>query len=315
MDLGTDDPPACLGALKVFAIPSDNKEEEERAIARLESEVRALQTVRHPAVLKLLHVNVPERFIVTEYHQNGTLAANLSRYKGNALAALEAFKLLVEGVLEIHKQGVIHRDIKPENIFIGASGDLVLGDFGVVFFQDAAGERLTTTFERVGSRYWMAPWADDNHRLALSEIDYSLDVFPLGKVLWSMISGRNGFPYWEYDQGPNNLEEMFPGDPIMTQVNRILAKCVVRHQKGCLPTLEPLMAEVNGLIDQVKARPGGRPEGATVWPCHVCGRGNYGQNRGVQVLIRAVDTVSNQGMYFSVFVCDHCGHTELFRTS
>jgi serine/threonine protein kinase len=47
---------------------------------------------------------------------------------------LEAFRALVDGVREIHKQGAIHRDIKTENIFVATSGELVLGDFGIVFF-------------------------------------------------------------------------------------------------------------------------------------------------------------------------------------
>jgi serine/threonine protein kinase len=125
-------------------------------------------------VLKLLRSNVGERFIVTEYHECGTLDKHLNCYRGDALAALQAFGKLVDGVLEIHKLGAIHRDIKPENIFVTASGDLVLGDFGIVFFE--AGERLTKTYgERVGSHYWMAPWAYDNVRLELSQMGYLLD--------------------------------------------------------------------------------------------------------------------------------------------
>jgi hypothetical protein len=47
--LGPDNP-AELGALKEFKIPTDNKEEEGRAIGRLESEVQALENIQHPAV-------------------------------------------------------------------------------------------------------------------------------------------------------------------------------------------------------------------------------------------------------------------------
>ena len=52
-----------LGALKEFKIPADDKEEEKRALGRLESEVRALQKIKHPAIVKLLDANVGERFI------------------------------------------------------------------------------------------------------------------------------------------------------------------------------------------------------------------------------------------------------------
>jgi len=169
LQLGNPDPVENLGALKEFKIPSDDKEQEGKAVGRLESEIRALKEVRHPAVLKLLHSNLGQRFIVTEYHREGTLDRHLNRYQGNVLAALEAFGALVDGVVAIHKHGAIHRDIKPENIFVAKSGDLVLGDFGIVFLQAGQENRLTSTFERVGSHFWMAPWAYDNVRLSFSK--------------------------------------------------------------------------------------------------------------------------------------------------
>ena len=247
-ELGAPDPIEHLGALKQFVIPSDDKDEESKAIGRLETEIRALQTVNHPAVLKLLHSNLGQRFVVTEYHPHGTLAQSLSLLRGNALGALEAFKVLVEGVAEIHNQGAIHRDIKPENIFVTPRG-LVLGDFGIVFFEMGSGARLTSTYERVGSHFWMAPWAYENARLSLSQVQPALDVYPLGKVLWSMISGKNGFPFWEYDRDANNLEKMFPDDPNMPLVNTFLAKCIVREERDCLfSTVAMMHKELDELI-------------------------------------------------------------------
>jgi len=183
LELGNPDPVENLGALKQFEIPAGDKDEEAKALGRLESEIRALQNVKHPAVLKLLHSNLGQRFIVTQYHQPGTLDRNLKLYQENVRPALEAFRALVEGVCEIHKHGAIHRDIKTENIFVATSGDLVLGDFGIVFFQEGQGERLTSTYDRVGSPYWMAPWAYDNVRLNLGQVQPALDIYPLAKVL------------------------------------------------------------------------------------------------------------------------------------
>jgi serine/threonine protein kinase len=318
-NLGGPDPVERLGALKQFKITPNDKDEEAKAIGRLESEVRALEKVKHRAVLRLLHANVDERFIVTEYHLHGTLAQNLNRYKGNTLAALEAFRWMVDGVHEIHKQGAIHRDIKPENIFVADSGDLVLGDFGIVFFQD--GERLTTTYERVGSHFWMAAWAYYNARLELDKVNPKLDIYPLGKVLWSMISGRNGFPYWEYAEPDNNLEKLFPNDSIMPLVNELFAKCVVRHEKDCLlSNASDLLSEVDGLIHKIKARRGHRPDGAETWSCRVCGKGSYqpaspptGFQHGPVMMAQISGGAITDTRAFSISVCDHCGHAELFK--
>jgi len=227
---------------------------------------------------------------------------------------------LVDGVVEIHSQGAIHRDIKPENIFIAASDDLVLGDFGIAFFEE--GERLTKTYgERVGSHYWMAPWAYDNVRLELSQVKAPLDIYPLGKVLWSMISGRNGFPFWEYEKADNNLEKLFPNDRSMSLVNSLLARCVVREEKDCLlSSAVNLRSAVDELIEQIITdRSGHRPGRAETWPCRMCGKGNYRPvsprmgSGPVLMLAQIIGGVVSADQPFSISVCDHCGHAELFK--
>lgn len=268
------DEPFELGALKEFKMPAD-QDENRQARGRLTAEIQALKKIEHPAVLKLLASSVDELYIVTEYHYRGTLDQHLSRYKGDALSALRAFRNLVDCVVEIHDHGVIHRDIKPENIFLSASGDLILGDFGIVFFAD--GQRLTKTRgERVGSYYWMAPWTYDPVRLESSQVKAPLDIYPLAKVLWSMISGRNGFTYWEYQEEANNLEKINPGDPSMPLVNGLLGKCIVRQEKDCIPSALMLRSAVDELIERVRIiQQGLREDGAETWPCRLCGKGTY----------------------------------------
>jgi serine/threonine protein kinase len=314
-DLGGDDPKESLGALKHFQIPSNNKEEEVRAIGRLASEVKALQALTdHPGVLKLRHANIAERFIVTEYHERGTLDKQLKAFRGNVLAALEAFRPLIDAVCRIHKEGAIHRDIKPENIFVAAPGSLVLGDFGIVFFQ-AGSDRLTTTNERVGSHYWIAPWAYKSERLDIDNINHTLDIFPLTKVLWSMIAGQNGFPYWELQRDENNLERLFPKDPLMSLVNkRLLSDRIVREEKDCSGSAQTFLTDVDALIAQLKMSPGYKPDGAGAWLCSVCRKGSYhtiGPKHQIKGF-REGGPLQDQNISLYVFLCDHCGHAELF---
>jgi serine/threonine protein kinase len=181
MNVGSPDPVEFLGALKCYKIPADDKLKEARAVGCLKSEIRALHNAEHPAVLKLRHANptAAPPFIVTQYHRRGSLGDNLQLYRGNVLAALNAFRKLVGGVDAIHKQSVVHRDIKPANIFVTESGDLVLGDFGMCVFFDAGTEnrianenRITRKIgELVGSHWWMPPWASTYDRVAMDKVN------------------------------------------------------------------------------------------------------------------------------------------------
>jgi serine/threonine protein kinase len=248
-----DDPARELGALKKFDIPSDGSPEAVATVHRLEREVEALRAIQHPGILRLIAANPDERWFVTEYHSGGTLAAVQSRYKGDALSALRAFRTIVEAVAELHKKGYVHRDIKSKNVFIATNGNLVLGDFGIVFFEDEQHTRITEQDERVGSRDWMAPWAHTGVRV--DEVRPTFDVFPLGKLLWTMLSGRQILPPYFTHRSPGfGLEEIFPGRPGMDQVNSILDKCIVIYEQDCLQNASPLhdmVVSAIGTLEQV----------------------------------------------------------------
>ena len=51
-----------------------------------------------------------------------------------------------------------------------------------MFFADEQRTRLTDVLgERVGSHFWMAPWAYEPVRLPIDDIKATLDMFPLAK--------------------------------------------------------------------------------------------------------------------------------------
>jgi len=178
----------------------------------------------------------------------------------------------------------------------------------------------------------MSPWAYDNVRLKLSQLNPRLDIYPLGKVLWSMLTGRNGFPFWEFDKEDNNLEKLFPNDHSMPLVNGLLARCIVREEKDCLSSTMELCSAVDVLIEQVEAyHEGFRPGGAETWPCRVCRKGKYipatppdfDQDHGiaaplrggaVRVLAQVMGAGVSDRAAFSIYVCDRCGHAELFKS-
>jgi serine/threonine protein kinase len=222
--------------------------------------------------LQLLDSNESEKWIVTEYCSNGTLDRHLLRYKGNALLSILALIPLVRTVAQLHEASIVHRDIKPQNIFIGNSGELLLGDFGIVFFANLP-ERMSFTNESVGPRDFMPPWifvAGDQP----GPITPAFDVYMLGKVLWCMVSGRLKLHREDFRRPRLDVTVPFPDDPRMHAINRILEKCVVADEQDCLASAQELLLRLQAAASMMQR--GGQLLIPTVpRPCRVCGIGEY----------------------------------------
>ena len=314
-----------LGALKVFKTP-DNTAEADRVRSRFEAEVRALREVDHPALLRLKESGSERSmWMVTEFHPGGTLAGHAERFIGDAERSLTALRPVVAGVAELHKKGMVHRDIKPANLFLSSSGDLVLGDFGIVFFELGT-TRATTTFERVGSRDWMPGWA---MRLGPDDVSPKFDVFALGKVLYCMISGRPSFPLWYHDQEGDRLSELFPGHRSMEIVEGILNDSVRERRDQCkFETAEQLLERIDEALEVLRSRGEVLILGERM-QCRVCRRGTYDRvfPEKVDRLIACVqpetpkiaqsfnlyDPKNNTSVAATPFLCQSCGHMTFFR--
>jgi hypothetical protein len=214
-----------LGALKVFKMRGDGAKAEQEMLDRLKGEIFVLKQNR-PGMLRLLASSEEEKWIITEYQSNGTLEDHPVMFKGKAALALRALRPLVQIVASLHTEGIVHRDIKPANVFVGNESELILGDFGIVYLPGKP-ERVTRTDERVGPYDYMPTWADLGDRL--EKVEQNFDVYMLGKLLWCMVAGKLKLPR-EYHRKPTfDLTQMFPHDPQMHVINRILDKCVVEE--------------------------------------------------------------------------------------
>lgn len=302
-----EDPTHC-GALKVIHAPAE-MDGYSKQLERMKRELRALRKLSHPNIMPIIDENLEERWFVTKFYPEGPLSRHLARYRGDLEVALVAFRPLVEGVAQMHDKNLVHRDIKPENVFLSDDGSLVLGDLGLVHFADDTRSRITDTFENVGSRDWMPGWAMG---VRVEDIRPSFDVFSLGKLLWSMVSGKPSLQLWYHHKKQFELEKMFPDKSEIRWAREVLDRCIVEEEDQCLSKANELLRIIDAVLPAVHMHSQVVAEGVER-VCRVCGRGKY-----VNVEDEEHNTVQNFNLSptgttkFKVFCCKHCGHVEMF---
>ena len=163
----------------------------------LKNEVQKVAALDHPAIVRVYdHGEVPEGlselgliggspYLVMEWAEGGTL----SRHCGHMTwdQAWRTLMRLMDGLAHAHARGVVHRDLKPGNVLLRRdSGGVVLTDFGLARAGDTDGGAILNA----GTPSYMAP--EQIQQLA-NEIGPWTDMYALGCLAWSLVSGRPPF--------------------------------------------------------------------------------------------------------------------------
>ncbi len=173
-------------AVKVLTVGSGSAGRD--AYVRFAREARVAAGLDHPNVVRVFEFNPHGPFLVMEYMPGGTLEDRLEG-GGRGVRLPVAKHVLVSvlnGLVAVHRRGVVHRDIKPANIFFGAAGDVKIGDFGVAHLADLG---ATLTGAMLGTLAYMAPEQVTGARRP----DASTDLYALGVILFRILTGELPF--------------------------------------------------------------------------------------------------------------------------
>ena len=184
-------------AVKVIAAKASGQA---HRLERFQQEAHAVALLSHPNILDIHDFGVDSgvAYAVTELLEG----KNLRERQGGAplplSKVLEIGRAVAEGLAAAHSKGIIHRDIKPENIFITATGQVKILDFGVarLVAPDTPDPRdptvptvvSTMTGMILGTAGYMSP-----EQVAGSALDARSDIFSLGCVLYEMLTGKRAF--------------------------------------------------------------------------------------------------------------------------
>lgn len=168
--------------------------------ARYKCEAEIGQLLTHDTLQRHLNQGEvrQEEYLVLEYLHGRTLRQALREQNGAYMEPTEAVRLLLpicEALAYAHAQGVIHRDIKPENLFLLATGEMKLIDFGIAILKTRSRRRFTFKLlsSPIGTPTYMAP-----ERLRGEDGDERADVYAVGVVLYELLCGHT--PFEEADE-------------------------------------------------------------------------------------------------------------------
>src|SRR6185503_1241843 len=168
-------------------------------VNRFFNEARAAAMTADPGIVQIFdfgqHVD-GRSYIVMELLDGEALDRRLDRV--GALEPRDALRIMRQVAITLgaaHALGIVHRDLKPENIYLARDPEVSGGerakvlDFGIAKLAADPVGAMTRTLEILGTPTFMSP---EQCRSA-GNVDQRSDIYALGCVLFTMITGRPPF--------------------------------------------------------------------------------------------------------------------------
>ena len=166
------------------------------AVERFIDEARAVNQIGHPNIVDIFTFGETlggRSYFVMEWLKGETLYDRIDRGALNLEEICAIVKPLARALEAAHEKGIIHRDLKPANVFLvevrGEYPNVKLLDFGIAkLATNDVRVSKTTTGEIIGTPQYIAP-----EQARGRQIDYRVDVYALGGMLFELLTGRTVF--------------------------------------------------------------------------------------------------------------------------
>jgi len=233
------------------------------ALRRFLREAKAGATVVHPAVVRVLHVDVSDDgmfFQVQELVEGQPVRSGERPWDPGAVARFGS--VLCEALAAAHDLGIVHCDVKPSNILLTKTAPgLKLLDFGIAkLYEDGhvpEGADGTATGVILGTPGFMSPEQVEGVRALTA----ASDVYAVGVLLFLLVTGKHPF-----EQGRTMYSLVFSHlcvpapdarsllPTVPDPIAELLARCLQKD-----PVLRPsarlLGQELCALADKLEAAP------------------------------------------------------------
>lgn len=156
-------------------------------LAKVRHDAIAAARLGHPALLAPYHIGLESTgalFLVFRFAQAESLATRLQRGPLSFTATLSIMDPLCAGLQLAHEAGLSHGGITPTNVLCGASGRVLLTDFGMSHL------RATPKIKWGGAMGYAAPETLGDGAAVCSARG---DLFALGAIVFECLTGQRMF--------------------------------------------------------------------------------------------------------------------------
>lgn len=154
------------------------------------NEAKILSKLKHPSIVGFVESFIENKklYIVMEYAEGGDLWKYIQNRNGKLIPEKQVLiwiKQLCSALSYIHSRNILHRDLKSRNIFLDASNNAKLGDFGIAKVLEHTGDFAKTM---VGSPFYLSPEICNG-----VPYDEKTDIWSLGCVFYEMCTLNPAF--------------------------------------------------------------------------------------------------------------------------
>jgi serine/threonine-protein kinase len=168
--------------------------DDDDSTVRFRRERQILAQLDHPSIARLLDGGLHtdgRPYFAMELVQGEPITTYCDRMCLSIEARVRLLCRVCDAVQYAHGRLIVHRDLKPANIFVTATGELKLLDFGIAKLLSDDDARDATELTRTGRRLTPAYAAPE--QLRGEPISMATDVYALGVILFELLTARRPF--------------------------------------------------------------------------------------------------------------------------
>ncbi|KHN86439.1 Activin receptor type-2A [Toxocara canis] len=201
----------------------------------VEQEIYALPALRkHDNILRYIGAEVhgDRYWLITEYHENGSLHDYLKPHVLTLREALKVIATMLRGLSFLHEEKtvdgelkpcVVHRDFKSRNVLLKSDLTAVIADFGLALKCENGQMPAEDHHGQVGTRRYMSPEVLEGATEFTAFAFRQIDVYAAALVIWEVLSRTTFLEGDIVDEYRQPYEEETGLQPSLHDLRRIVA--------------------------------------------------------------------------------------------